>query len=144
MNTHSALSQMNRFRDELDRVFGADAMQWARPVAYPLVNIWEDENGFFVQAEVPGLTMEDLEIYPRRRRTDHQGCSQADRNRRHVATSRTGLWRIRAHLQACRCHRHRKGFRRIEGRNLEDHFAQKRSGQAEENRSESHELINGR
>ena len=63
MNTHSALSQMNRFRDELDRVFGADAMQWARPVAYPLVNIWEDENGFFVQAEVPGLTMEDLEIY---------------------------------------------------------------------------------
>ena len=63
MNTYSALTQMNRLRDELDRVFGTDALQWARPAAYPLVNIWEDENGFFVEAELPGMSMDDLEIH---------------------------------------------------------------------------------
>jgi HSP20 family protein len=63
MNTHSALAQMNRLRDELDHVFGADALHWARAVAHPPVNIWEDENGFYAEAELPGLSMEDLEIY---------------------------------------------------------------------------------
>ena len=63
MSSHSALAQMNRLRDELDRVFGVDTQQWARTTAFPPVNIWEDENGFYVEAELPGLSMDDLEIY---------------------------------------------------------------------------------
>ena len=63
MSTHSALAQMNRLRDELDRVFGVETPHWGRAAAYPPVNIWEDENGFYVEAELPGLSMDDLEIY---------------------------------------------------------------------------------
>jgi HSP20 family protein len=63
MTTHSALAQMNRLRDELDRVFHVDTQHWGRSTAYPPVNIWEDENGFYVEAELPGMSMDDLEIY---------------------------------------------------------------------------------
>jgi len=63
LGSHNAFAQMNRLRDELDRVFGAEAQGWSRAVAVPPVNIWEDDNGFYVEADVPGLSMEDLEIF---------------------------------------------------------------------------------
>lgn len=63
MNTHTAMAQMNRLRNELDRVFGMEPNGQARPVAYPPVNIWEDENGFYVEADLPGLSMDDIEIF---------------------------------------------------------------------------------
>jgi HSP20 family protein len=33
------------------------------PTAYPLVNVWEDDERLYVEAELPGLEMSDLEIY---------------------------------------------------------------------------------
>ena len=63
LNTQSALAQMNRLRDELDRVFGLDNASWSRPGAYPPVNVWEDDNHFYLEAELPGMSVEDLEIY---------------------------------------------------------------------------------
>ena len=63
ISTHNALAQMNRLRDELDRVFGIDSASWNRPGAYPPVNVWEDENHFYLEAELPGMKIEDLEIY---------------------------------------------------------------------------------
>jgi len=63
ISTHNALAQMNRLRDELDRVFGIDSAAWSRPGAYPPVNVWEDENHFYLEAELPGMSIEDLEIY---------------------------------------------------------------------------------
>lgn len=62
LNTHDAMVQMNRFRDELDRVFGFDSPPWSRPGAFPPVNIWEDDNQFILEAELPGMKVEDLEI----------------------------------------------------------------------------------
>lgn len=63
LSNHSAFAQMNRLRTELDRVFGSDTAAWGRPAASPPVNVWEDEQAFFVEAELPGMSMEDLEIY---------------------------------------------------------------------------------
>ncbi len=63
MLSSNALSQMNRLRDELDRVFGLENSNWNRPTAFPPVNVWEDENSFYLEAELPGLKIEDLEIY---------------------------------------------------------------------------------
>mgnify|MGYP003573471444 CR=1 FL=1 len=63
ISTHNALAQMNRLRDELDRVFGIDSSSWSRPGVYPPVNVWEDENHFYLEAELPGMSIEDLEIY---------------------------------------------------------------------------------
>ena len=63
MISHNAFSQMNRFRNEIDRVFGVDSQALNRATALPPVNIWEDENGFYVEAEVPGVSMDELEIF---------------------------------------------------------------------------------
>ena len=59
-------SEMNRLRDEMDRVFG----RWTHrrvPLlsqgAFPLLNVWEDESNYFVEAELPGMQLEDLEIF---------------------------------------------------------------------------------
>ena len=63
MLSTNALAQMNRLRDELDRVFGVEGSHWNRATAFPAVNVWEDENSFLLEAELPGMKIEDLEIY---------------------------------------------------------------------------------
>lgn len=63
LSNHSAVAQMNRLRNELDRVFGTDTAAWGRPAAYPPVNVWEDEQSLYVEAELPGMKIDDLEIY---------------------------------------------------------------------------------
>lgn len=58
-------SEVNRLRDEMDRLFGS----WAgrrfpqAPTSYPLLNLWEDDEHLFVEAELPGMELGDLEIY---------------------------------------------------------------------------------
>jgi len=59
-------SEVNRLRDEMDRLFG----RWTHrrvPLltqgVFPLLNAWEDEGHYFVEAELPGMQLEDLEIF---------------------------------------------------------------------------------
>lgn len=57
-------------RDELDRAFGElfDTVAGFAPIgplggrAFPAVNLWEDEKHLYAEAEVPGLTMNDIEV----------------------------------------------------------------------------------
>lgn len=57
--------EVNRLRDEMDRLFG----RWTgrrfplAPTAYPLMNVWEDDENLFVEAELPGMELGELEIY---------------------------------------------------------------------------------
>ncbi len=56
---------VSELRRELDRVFdGFLGTRFAPPRqrAFPALNAWEDGNRMFVEAEVPGLAMEDLDI----------------------------------------------------------------------------------
>jgi HSP20 family protein len=50
----------------MDRFFGRrgfDFESWpALAVAYPPVNLWEDDNFVYAEAELPGLKLPDLEI----------------------------------------------------------------------------------
>ncbi len=57
-------SDMNRVRDEMDRAYGRYTGRRSplAPTSYPLLNIWEDDNCFYVEAELPGMELEDLEI----------------------------------------------------------------------------------
>ena len=86
LNTHSALEQMNRFRDEIDRVFGIDAAGCCKPAPFPPVNIWQDDNSLYVEAELPGLTMDDLEIYL------HEGNELSIKGSRPKAELENGSW----------------------------------------------------
>jgi HSP20 family protein len=51
---------MNRL---IDRWGGNGARAFAAAQGYPAVNMWEDQEHVFVQAELPGLNLQELEIY---------------------------------------------------------------------------------
>jgi HSP20 family protein len=57
-------SEFGRLQEEMDRLFnrwgvtGRTAAQ-----AFPPVNLWEDQNNLYVETELPGLELNDLEIY---------------------------------------------------------------------------------
>ena len=53
------------FRNDFDRLFEdffSPAVLSPRHTGFPAVNIWEQEHNYFVEAEIPGLSLEDLEI----------------------------------------------------------------------------------
>ena len=57
-------SEFERLQNEVDRLFGRrGALRWLTPAVYPPLNVREDENSLIVEAELPGLELEDLEIY---------------------------------------------------------------------------------
>jgi HSP20 family protein len=63
----SMLRDMGRLQGEFARLFdafGGDSRTW--PVltgAYPALNIWEDDANVYLETELPGMALEDLEIY---------------------------------------------------------------------------------
>lgn len=66
---HSELTPRSAFtelRREMDRLFdgylGSNGHR-LRPAAYPALNVWEHEDDLYAEAELPGVPMEDLEIY---------------------------------------------------------------------------------
>lgn len=62
----SVQEEMSRIRRDLDRVFGrqgiAPAVLPGVAASFPAVNLWEDENHLYAEAELPGLKLADLEI----------------------------------------------------------------------------------
>ncbi len=62
-------AEMNRLHEEMNRLFdrwtpwsGNVGRRTGRGV-YPLLNLWEDEGHLYVEAELPGMDLSDLEIY---------------------------------------------------------------------------------
>jgi HSP20 family protein len=55
---------MNRLHNEMNRLFGRYA-NGARELAggYPPLNVWEDEGHLYVEAELPGFELDDLEMF---------------------------------------------------------------------------------
>lgn len=51
---------MGDLHKEMNRLFGR--FSFAGPAAYPALNAWEDEAAYFVEAELPGFNLADLEI----------------------------------------------------------------------------------
>ncbi len=59
--------KMSQLRDEMDRLFesfGLGDGGWPTlAVAYPAVNVWDDSEHVYAEAELPGMDLNDLEIY---------------------------------------------------------------------------------
>ncbi len=59
--------KMSQLRDEMDRLFesfGLGDGGWPTlAVAYPAVNVWDDSDHVYAEAELPGMELNDLEIY---------------------------------------------------------------------------------
>ncbi len=58
----SLFSTLNRDFDRLMDVFSTPAFYSQRRQSYPPLNISEDEHNIYVQCEVPGIDMKDIEI----------------------------------------------------------------------------------
>jgi HSP20 family protein len=60
------MRQMRRFQRAMDRLFGRWGIELperpALAVSYPPVNLWEDDDFVYAEAELPGLKLPDLEI----------------------------------------------------------------------------------
>lgn len=58
--------EMNRLQQQMSRLFdrwgGNGSSKMSSAVAPPL-NMWEDEESLYIEAELPGLGLDDLEIY---------------------------------------------------------------------------------
>lgn len=62
---------MNQVRQEMGRLFDEMApylplaQRWglSRAGAFPALNLWEDEQNVYAEAELPGLRMDDIEVY---------------------------------------------------------------------------------
>ena len=57
----------NALRRELDRAFndvfgGWNGLSLGRPPSFPAINLWEDGECLYAEAEIPGVGMHDLEI----------------------------------------------------------------------------------
>jgi len=59
-------SEMGRLHEEMNRLFdrwGATGTRRNGRVEYPALNLWEDDESLFVEAELPGFDLDSLEIF---------------------------------------------------------------------------------
>jgi len=59
-------SQFNQLQSEVNRLldyWGDGQRRGPEAAGYPPVNVWENDDSLEVEVELPGLRMEDLEIY---------------------------------------------------------------------------------
>lgn len=59
-------AEMHRLSREMDRIFGRGGSGMGRLLgvgSYPALNVWEDAEHLYAEAELPGFRLEDLEIY---------------------------------------------------------------------------------
>jgi HSP20 family protein len=62
MLNDNTFAQMNRLRSELEKVFGVDIKNYGSTQLHPRVNMREDSKRIFLEAELPGVRLEDIEI----------------------------------------------------------------------------------
>jgi HSP20 family protein len=54
---------LNEMQHEVNRIFDRWGNQAFGLAEYPAVNVWEENDALHVEAELPGLALEDLEIF---------------------------------------------------------------------------------
>lgn len=62
----SPFNDLDRMRRQLDRLFGQATDETGYPAqkagVFPLINLTEDKNNYFIRAELPGVAADDLDI----------------------------------------------------------------------------------
>jgi len=99
----NGVSPLLRLHDQMDRMFESffEDRQAARPYdaeVWPALNTWEDDNGAWIEAELPGLSMDDMEVLVNgteltingeRKAPEANGATWYRRERSHGRFSRT-------------------------------------------------------
>jgi HSP20 family protein len=77
---------LNQFQNEINRLFDRWGDDANRGGVAPLVNAWEEGDEIFLEAELPGLELSDLEIYV------SGGNQLTIKGQRKPPTVNKGLW----------------------------------------------------
>lgn len=87
------LNRLGRLPGDLEELMGNLASKprdwWMQSFPYPLVNIREEADAFHVEAEVPGLTQDQVEVLIR------HGTELTLQGERRPASSESGTWHAR-------------------------------------------------
>jgi len=80
--------QMQQFQGDMNRLFGrwGDGGSGAGIEVFPAFNVWEEGEDLYVEAEVPGLDLKDLEIFVT------GGNHLTIKGERRLSTNAKGLW----------------------------------------------------
>ena len=54
--------EMDGFRQEVDRLFGRQILSPQGVGAAPALNVWEDEGAFYIEADLPGVAPDRLDL----------------------------------------------------------------------------------
>lgn len=65
MNPFATLNELQREMNRLFDGFGPrlSGGAWMRPATFPALNIWEDGDALYAEAEIPGVSQDDIEVY---------------------------------------------------------------------------------
>jgi len=88
--------ELNKFQREMDRLFTSVLGRTNWPglaPSFPLVNLWEDDNNLYAEAELPGCALDKLEIFV------HEGNQLSIQGERQWGEAPQGAW-----------HRRERGF----------------------------------
>jgi len=84
-------SEMGHLQEEMNRLLGrlGNGTRALFAPAYPALNVWEDEQNVYVEAELPGLDMDSVEIYV------HNGNQLSLKGERKEPADLKGTWHRR-------------------------------------------------
>lgn len=85
-------SELGRLQNEMNSLFGRYGGSNGRSFAqrsFPALNVWENDDQLFVEAELPGMVMSDLEIYV------NGGNQLSIKGERKLPSSDEGTWHRR-------------------------------------------------
>ena len=54
------LSALQRIQEEINRAFGDQ--KWSPPAEFPAINIWRGPEGIIVTAEIPGVSLDAVDL----------------------------------------------------------------------------------
>jgi len=55
--------ELNRLQSEIDQLFGRGNGSSARPQAFPAINVFEDDDNFYIESEIPGMELDQFELF---------------------------------------------------------------------------------
>jgi HSP20 family protein len=54
--------EMTRLQNEMNRLFDRNGSRAGVSAGYPAMNMWQDDSNLIVEAEIPGMELDDIEI----------------------------------------------------------------------------------
>jgi HSP20 family protein len=93
VSLQALLNRLGRIPSDVEELMAVLASKprewWMKVVPYPLVNVREEADSFYVEAEVPGVTQDQIEVLIRR------GTELILQGERKPVVSETGAWHYR-------------------------------------------------